>query len=217
MALVHSKKENGIPNISDDFLNDGKQFCKIQKISRNKKSGPYTKTEKEKRLQDVCILHFDYGYSARQISEIRPYHRNTINGDIAHLSSKMFDPDAYNYPELYLDTFFERLKIQRTRIRENLDKTSDPKEKMILERFITYLDIQIVNIWFRGANFSQRVSQQLVHSANKFMESHKHSERYLLNDELTKVSQKSYKKITKIIKDDRKNSLQNNATKDHAN
>ena len=84
----------------------------------------------------------------------------------------------------------------------------------MLERYITYLDVQKVNTWFRGANLSERVNQQLINSVNKFMESHKQSDRYSLNDEILKVSQKSYEKITKIVEDDRKNSLQNNATKD---
>jgi len=54
-----------------------------------KKGGPYTKTEREHRQQEVYRLHFEYGYSAKKISELMKINRNTINGDITYWYSKI--------------------------------------------------------------------------------------------------------------------------------
>ena len=54
-----------------------------------KKGGPCTKQEKEKRRNEVFNLHFEYGYSALQISQFLKVNRNTINADISFLYSQL--------------------------------------------------------------------------------------------------------------------------------
>src|SRR5574338_502577 len=88
MALDHTVKSDSTIefdlNVSPEFIAEG-----IKEIHRqHKKSGPYTKDEKIKRQNEVYKLHFEYGYSARRISEIMKINRNTINGDIRYWYAK---------------------------------------------------------------------------------------------------------------------------------
>jgi len=55
--------------------------------SKNKKGGPYSKKDRSLRIDHVCKLHFEYGYSAKKISELMEVNRNTINDDIKQLYS----------------------------------------------------------------------------------------------------------------------------------
>jgi len=50
-----------------------------------KKGGPYTKKDKEKRRTEVYTLHFEKGYSAVRIAEMLGINRNTVNEDIKYL------------------------------------------------------------------------------------------------------------------------------------
>ena len=54
-------------------------------LAQAKKGGPYPKSEKRKRLEEVYKLHFDYGYSARKIAEFLNINRGTINRDLMFL------------------------------------------------------------------------------------------------------------------------------------
>jgi len=53
-------------DVSQEFIESGKS---LQSNSK-KRGGRYTKDEKLKRLDEVYRLHFEYGYSARKISEL---------------------------------------------------------------------------------------------------------------------------------------------------
>src|SRR4029077_18496830 len=83
-----------------------------------KKGGPYTKTQREKRQQEVYRLHFEYGYSAKKIAELMKVNRNTVNGDIDYWYSKIFKNTNIFDPDAMVIVNLERLEIQRTRLRE---------------------------------------------------------------------------------------------------
>ena len=57
---------------------------------KSKKGGPYTKQEQEKRRDEVFKLHFEYGYSATQISQMLKINRNTINSDVQVCHHKFY-------------------------------------------------------------------------------------------------------------------------------
>jgi len=65
-------------DVSQEFIESGK----LLQSKSKKRGGPYSKDEKIKRQNEVHRLHFEYGYSARKISELMKINRNTINGDI---------------------------------------------------------------------------------------------------------------------------------------
>ena len=54
------------PECSSEFIEENKQI----KFENRKKGGRYSKEQKDKRLQEVYRLYFDYGYSARKIAEL---------------------------------------------------------------------------------------------------------------------------------------------------
>ena len=54
--------------ISKEFLEENKSNLS-QFMPKTRRRGPYSKQEKESRRNEVYRLHFDYGYSARKISE----------------------------------------------------------------------------------------------------------------------------------------------------
>jgi len=54
-----------------------------------KKGGRYNKKDQEERRRKVHRLYFEYGYSARKISEMMKINRNTINADIKYWYSEI--------------------------------------------------------------------------------------------------------------------------------
>ena len=82
-------KSSELPKVSSEFLKDNQTRCKTNSKSRKKKGGPYSKTDRQTRREEVYRLHFEYGYSALKISELMKINRNTINGDIQYWYSKV--------------------------------------------------------------------------------------------------------------------------------
>ncbi len=82
-------KSSELPKVSSEFLKDNQTRCKTNSKSRKKKGGPYSKTDRQVRRDEVHRLHFEYGYSALKISELMKINRNTINGDIQYWYSKV--------------------------------------------------------------------------------------------------------------------------------
>ena len=56
----------------------------LEKLGK-KKGGPYSKKDRNLRMEKVSRLHFEYGYSANKISELLNVNRNTINNDIRNM------------------------------------------------------------------------------------------------------------------------------------
>ena len=83
---------------------------------KSKKGGPYTKQEQEKRRDEVFKLHFEYGYSATQISEMLKINRNTINSDVSFLYSKLYDESDKRTYSNWMDKQLCRLESQRVRL-----------------------------------------------------------------------------------------------------
>ena len=109
----------------------------------SKKGGPYTKQEQEKRRDEVFRLHFEYGYPAVRIAKLLNVNRNTINEDIRHLRSKMYDESKTTFSKDWLDKQFTRLELQRARLREELDKDIPLKDRLQIEKVITNIDLNI--------------------------------------------------------------------------
>ena len=87
-------------------------------LAQERKGGPYTKSEKEARREEVFRLHFDYGYSARKIAELMKINRNTINSDVDFWYSKITESKNYIDPESKILANLTRMEQQRIRIRE---------------------------------------------------------------------------------------------------
>ena len=168
-----------------------------------KKGGPYTKKEQEERRSEVYRLHFEYGYSGRKIADLMKVGRNTINSDIDFWYSKIVDRTNLFNPEYAVLINLERLENQRTRIREQLDKTKSFQEKNTLDRFIFDIESKILNTNLRLANSNQRVYNLATEKMNNWLEENNHKVRYMTLFDKVSVSKKAYEEISNIIDNDK--------------
>ena len=137
-----------------------------QFMPKNRRRGPYSKQEKESRRDEVYRLHFDYGYSARKISELMKVNRNTINGDISHWYSKITTTHNFIDPEMNIIVNLRRLEVQRTRLRMEIDNTTEFGDKLALERLILDIDTKILQVYQKIGESSKRLMNALSTKLN---------------------------------------------------
>lgn len=168
-----------------------------------KKGGPYTQTQRDQRRQEVYRLHFEYGYPAKKIAELMKVNRNTVNGDIDYWYSKIYKNTNIFNPEAVIIINLERLEIQRSRLREQLDKTKSFQEKLALEKMMYDIDCKILHTYSRVAESVRRISDLYTDRLNQWMKENKKTQRYMTFFDTISVSEKAKEKINKIIKEDR--------------
>ena len=201
--MVLAEPNSGIGNefnISDDFIETNKKF---KPDTRRKKGGPYTKQEIIDRKNEVYRLHFEYGYSARKIADLMKVNRNTINGDVDYWYSKIIDNTNMGDPLNAIMINLQRLDIQRSRIREQLDKTETFQEKLALERLILEIDSRILNTHYKLTNSARNLLDFSTERMNDWMKKNKKDNRFLTLSDILSVSEKAQEKINKIIKQNR--------------
>ncbi len=186
-------------DVSSEFIESGKS----SKINSKKKGGPYSKDEKVKRLDEVYRLHFEYGYSARKISELMKINRNTINSDIDHWHNKILINSNFLNLEGYVMVSLERLNIQRSRLRENLDKAENFQQRHVIEKIIFDIECKIVSINMKLADSTKRIQNLKVGYLNDYLKIKGKELRYLSLFDKIAVSKKAHEKISKIMKNDR--------------
>ncbi len=186
-------------DISSEFIESGKL-----QINSRKRGGPYTKEEKLKRQNEVYRLHFEYGYSARKISELMKINRNTINGDIDYWYAKIYVNSNVIDPEISVVIYIERFDVQRSRLRENLDKAENFQQRHAIEKMIFDIDSKIINTHIKLANSMKRINKQGVDYLNNWLKNNGKDNRYMTFFDTISVSKKAKQRISKIIKEDRK-------------
>ena len=172
-------------------------------MSDSKKGGPYSKEEQEKRKNEVYRLHFEYGYSARKIADLMKVNRNTINGDIDYwYVQSMKSVNMYD-PSLVVRINLQRLDAQRTRLREQLDKTETFQEKIGLERLILEIDSKILYTHNKLIDSTRNLADRSTERLNDWLKDQKRDERYLTYLDMFSVSSKASEKMRKILEEDR--------------
>ena len=155
-------------NIFSEFIEESK---KLGQTMPKRKGGRYTKQEKTKRQEEVHRLHFDYGYSARKIAEMMNINKNTINSDVDYWYSKIAKKTNILNPEDSIVNSIERLNLQRSRLREALDKTILFEERLKLERLILESENKIGQMYMKISNslahIGNLVAQALIDSNNR--------------------------------------------------
>ncbi len=141
-------------DISQEFIESGKS---LQSNSK-KRGGSYTRDKKIKRQNEVYRLHFEYGYSARKISELMKINRNTINGDVDYWYDNIYVSSNTVDPEVSVVINIQRFDVQRSRLRENLDKAENFQQRHTIEKMIFDIDCKIINTHIKLAN-----SMKLIH------------------------------------------------------
>jgi len=186
-------------DISQEFIESGKS---LQSNSK-KKGGRYTKDEKLKQQNEVYRLHFEYGYSARKISELMKINRNTINGDIDYWYAKIYANSNTFDPEISVVINIQRFNVQRSRLRENLDKAENFQQRHAIEKMIFDIDCKIINTQIKLADSTKRIHKQGIGYVNMWLKENGKDYQYLTFFDTLSVSGKAQKRISKIIKEDR--------------
>jgi len=196
-----AKKLEELPEVSKEFLRGNEKLCK--NILKNKKSkgGPYSKTERQTRRNEVYRLHFEYGYSAVKISEFLKINRNTINGDISNWYRKIGKGRDVVNPGDFVIEHIERLNLLRTRLREYLDESSNLQEKLAVERQILDVESKIGYTVMKAFHSQEQFGKQVTHWLNKWMKENKKEARYISYGDYLRVPGKSYEKIRHLIKE----------------
>jgi len=173
-------------------------------LAQQKKGGPYTKDEQRKRRDEVYKLHFEYGYSARKISEFLKINRGTINRDVMFLYADIEKKWRHNSPELFVRNQIERFQIQRTRLRKQLDTIETIKERNTIEKFIFDIDVKITDFQMRMADTKKIPISMVEGIINEVLYEQGKDKRVIYNDLFYILSKKAHAKIMKIYQEDRK-------------
>lgn len=203
MAQVVSRKKKSSDelNVSEEFIDQNKESLQNRPKRRG---GPYSKEEKIKRQNEVHRLHFEYGYSARKIAELMKINRNTVNGDLDYWYAKIIPDMSIFDPEYMVKVNLERLDIQRTRLREQLDKTDSFQERLSLERLIYEIDSKILHTYNKMIDSIRRVFDLSIQRTNDWLKENKKPDRCMTLFDTVIVSEKARQKIKKIINEDKK-------------
>jgi len=185
--------------VTKEFIEESNAIFKNRSAKRG---GPYSKKDREARRNEVFRLHFEYGYSAVKIAEMMKINRNTINGDIQYWYSKVVKKWEFD-PSYSIIRHIERLELQKTRLREELDKSQSLQEKMSVERLILDVESRILQTHLKLTEAIRLNHDSAVKWLNDWMKKNKRQDRYLTYLDLVAVSPKSHEKIRKIIKDDK--------------
>jgi len=106
-------------------------------------------------------------------------------------------------PEIFVRNQVERLEIQRTRLRKQLDNTESFQEKITIERFIFNIDIKIANFQIRLVESQSNIYRKTVIGINQQYKEDKNSKRVFSADWFLKASGKAQEEMYKIYTEDR--------------
>ncbi len=181
--------------VNREFIEDNKKII----FKNSKKGGPYSKAEKEKRQNEVHRLHFDYGYSARKIADMIKISRNTVNDDLSYWYARIYQSTNTFDPQMAIVVNMHRLDVQRSRLREQLDKTKAFQERMTIERMMYEIDYKLLQTYHRLSESMIRLHDFHINKLNQDMAKKNEKQRYTSFYNSLRVSSNARKKIVKIM------------------
>ena len=111
-------------------------------MSEEKKGGPYTKPQQEKRRKQVYEMYFEKGRSAASIARELGVNRNTVSEDVRFLSSEITSEYKKEKVEDMVSEQMERFDLQRERLMYMLE-SADNSEKLRIEKMILDMDCKL--------------------------------------------------------------------------
>ena len=111
-------------------------------MSEEKKGGPYTKPQQEKRREQVYQMYFEKGRSAASIARELGVNRNTVSEDVRFLSSEITSEYKKEKVEDMVSEQMERFDLQRERLMYMLE-SADNSEKLRIEKMILDMDCKL--------------------------------------------------------------------------
>jgi len=192
---------NELLQVSDKFLKQNSKHAKIKKTT--KKGGPDSKNDKDKRRDEVYRLHFEYGYSARKIADLMKVNRNTINKDVGYWYYNINKKINFLNPAYNIVIILERMNIQLTRLREQLDKVKNNSERMAIERMIYDINFKILYTYQKLASSTIRTHGLATQWYNDKMKKDNMTHRVISFLDTISVSKKAHERIRRTIMEDR--------------
>lgn len=193
-------QKNDLLQVPEEFLKENVEYEKIKRQRKN--GGPYSKRDKDKRMNEVYRLHFEYGYSARKIAEMMNINRNTINRDVDYWHHKIGKNLEFLNVEKIIITTLQRLEIQQSRLREQLDKATSYSERMGIERLIFDINSKILHANQKLVESEIRTNADATNSMNDFLKKEKIPGRFVSLLDTLIVTKKAQEKIQRIIEED---------------
>ena len=105
----------------------------------NKKGGPYTKAEQEKRRDAVFEMHFEKGYLAGKIAKELDINKNTVTEDIRYWY-EIISAELKEHAKDWTLRQYSRMEEQRARLTELLKKQDNVMISLKIEKMIMDLD-----------------------------------------------------------------------------
>jgi len=173
-------------------------------LAQKKMGGPYPKSEQRKRREEVFRLHFDYGHSARKISEFLKINRGTVNRDIMFWYADIEKKWRHFDPENIMMKQIERFQIQRTRLRKQLDSVESFQEKITIEKFILNIDMKIADFHIRLIEVERSVAQKIANGVNEWYKKKGIARKMFSPDTFVEVTKEAALKMHKIYVEDKK-------------
>jgi len=121
--------------------------------TQKRKGGPQTEFQRNQRLNQVCRLYFEYGYSAVKIAEMLNVNRNTVNSDIKDLHSTFQNNWENTSTVSILQNHVFSLMAQKSRLREVLDAAKNLSEKLSIEKMILQVESRLHQFQLRRGQF----------------------------------------------------------------
>jgi len=131
--------------------------------------------------------------------------RNTINCDIDFLYGITIKNYNLINPATVVIKQITKLEIQKTRLREQIDKITNTSEKISIERLIFDIDSKIIHVRVKISESNYRVHQLATNWLNRYAKNHGRPSHYFALFDTLQVSVKTQKKIKKLITEDQHN------------
>jgi len=112
-------------------------------IQISKKGGPYNKQQQEKRRIKVYRLYFEEAKPVVKIAEELKVNRNTVNEDLKFWYSQIAcEISNENLISSALKQIHS-IELQKSRLREQLENTSEFSQKITIEKFLFEIDSKL--------------------------------------------------------------------------
>ena len=112
-------------------------------IQISKKGGPYNKKQQEKRPSQVNKLYFEKAKTVVKIAEELKLNRNTVNEDLKFWYSQLAcEISNENLISSALKQIHS-IELQKSRLREQLENTSEFSQKITIEKFLFEIDSKL--------------------------------------------------------------------------
>ena len=116
----------------------------IISMSEEKKGGPYTKPQQEKRREQVYQMYFEKGRSAVSIARELGVNRNTVNEDIKELSKQFGEEMNQHSVRDLLTRQMQRIELQRERLMMQLEN-AEGNERIRIEKMLLDIELKIIS------------------------------------------------------------------------